>query len=225
MSGLGASFAAAVLSGCGLYDYEAYMPVSRAEPINIKTVDPKPVYEEGDVIPFFGSLQMVSCRYILRTGKVPLSDDPFTSFNMEVDLSSVDPFTLALNAIYASCLAAVKKDKLLSDLLRKSERDYMDKVQWEENLSQIVSSAVARMPGLKRYRSSSIQSDIIHPKILNMLSGDIISDSTTVEFDCDTMSVVEGILLQSLEDAFLSEEGHPSKRPRYILCDLRQYSL
>lgn len=131
-----------------------------------------------------------------------LRRDPDETF----DLSANDEFVSALKKITDSSNLRVARSPQLQKLLKKTVWSIKDRVSWERELSQIVSEERHQIPGMKQYRSTS---DSEHParfraKSLNELASDIVHNTDNIQFDCEQMSAVDGIILQRVENSALA---------------------
>ncbi|MGB0719821.1 MAG: hypothetical protein ACPGRX_05075, partial [Bdellovibrionales bacterium] len=111
----------------------------------------------------------------------------------------------------------------LQDLLVKTSWSRLDRVTWEQEVSTIVSEEMARIQGLSEYRLADYPDK--YPETqrratrLNDLAYDIEHGTKTIEHDCETMSAIEGIVLQQVENHFLPEaavDGDYKVRSNYF---------
>ncbi len=168
----------------------------------------------------------VNFNHIIETGKIPsyASDlDKYQSANQYIDWESDDAFTHTLGDIEQKVFAEIEKHPGMVNLLEKEKWTYGDRRDWERHVSEIVSDVVKKTPGFEEYR---IGRDGARRAIrLNDLSEDIENGTKNIEFDCETMSVVEGILLQKVDNALLPEtasEGLFASKYRGLSADYKQ---
>ena len=176
--------------------------------------------------------RLINFQYILETGRLPCRPlfgsislangmsyiaDVFlqrATRNQHIKWSSDDAFIRALTDIREKSAARIEDSLVLQALLQKDRWGKDDRVMWERNVSWITAEEVDRVPGLGEYRTiSCIAGDKLpkkRPVRLNALSSDIEKDVTDIEFNCESMAAVEGVILQQMDNVFLpseSEEG------------------
>lgn len=98
------------------------------------------------------------------------------------------------------------KDPFLNELLklrRKKRWSIKDRIHWEKNLSQIVSNEIDKVKTLNIYRTTPKGQSQRRAKHLNELDEDIKNGTTNIEFDCEQMSVIKGIIIQNVENKIL----------------------
>lgn len=155
---------------------------------------------------------------IVETGHVPLYrtipedldvgklEEERHRLDQYIDFSSDDAFTRALARMELATQLRAQRE--LSDLLEKPVWDRQDRVRWERELSRIVSEEMDKVPGLDSYRHRPLEgldapiADVRATR-LNDLSVDIENNTTTIEHDCETMSIIEGIVLRNVEHDLL----------------------
>jgi hypothetical protein len=135
-----------------------------------------------------------------------------------IDLSAKDEFVSSLVKITDASSRRVARSPKLQNLLAKTTWSMRDRVTWEREITQIVSEERHGIPGLKLYRSTF---DSDHPariraKSLNELASDISRNTADIQFDCEQMSAVDGIVLQRIENAALAG-GRGLKAPASYL--------
>ena len=212
-------FALAMLAGCASSRYEQdeedLLARNNAADVEANASDTDPILfdivEDGDLIAMSESRQIVSCGYIMRTGNIPLYAE--TQYNQEISLFPKDFFTFAVYGVYASCVEEIDKNIRLQALMNKDQWSHENRELWEEEIAQIVSRAVSKVPGLDSYRNELDYIGVTRPKSLNDLSRDVMRDTETIEYDCEAMSIVEGVLMHALDKRFLPEDGVGLKRP------------
>ncbi len=87
--------------------------------------------------------------------------------------------------------------------MQKQEWSKEDRIVWEKNLAEIVSEQTAKIPGLDTYRNEDDYGGVTRYNRVNNLSKDIEDNTAEIEFDCETMSITEGVILQKLENHYL----------------------
>ena len=168
-----------------------------------------PTYRDDDA--------MVSFRYVLEHGTAPFTGAE--DFDLTVDLDVDDAYNNAVNEIRETVSNRITnpdpddaQGQEMNALLNKQPWDMEDRENWERGLSEMTSEEMANHPGLDNYRSSapalnpdgSVSSNEGN---VNDLSVDVENGTSTLEFDCDTMSFTEGMILQSIEDDLLPPQS------------------
>jgi len=121
-----------------------------------------------------------------------------------IDFDSDDSFANALRHIEEISTKQIFQSERLSTLLLKEHWTLEDRTMWEDNISQIVSYNLDSVQGLNQYRTNDKHRSMT--TYFNDLSNDIDHDTATMEFDCDIMSVVEGSILQKIENTLLPKK-------------------
>lgn len=126
-----------------------------------------------------------------------------------IDWDSDDAFTRALETVRENTFERIKSSPELQDLLSKDSWTREDRVAWEKGISEIVNDEHKKITGLGIYRNVS-DSDLypdteVRATRLNDLSEDIENDTVRIEHDCESNSIFEGVILQQVDNAFLSE--------------------
>jgi hypothetical protein len=152
----------------------------------------------------------VNFQYILMTGVIPSTywnrESKISDHNQMINFDSDDAFTRSLDKIQTESQKRILADSQLSGLLEKKEWSREDRVLWEKKTSKIVSDEVDKIKGLDTYRLEDGKGTRRAIR-LNDLAADIENDTKTIEFDCESMSAVEGVTLQRLENKFLPEDA------------------
>jgi hypothetical protein len=139
----------------------------------------------------------------------------YTGNNQTIDLTVDDALTRTMQSVQDDVLTEIANDSDMQDLISKEVWSKQDRASWETFISETTSKTVAKVPGLDHYRlqPQAPDSDLAdkgtaekRAEHVNELSKDIENGTGTIEFDCETMSIVEGIILQRLE-----QEALPSK--------------
>ena len=127
--------------------------------------------------------------------------------SQRIDWDKNDAFTNALDDIFENAYVRINETVDLGELFKKSIWDKADRILWEQTIADIVNDETSKIPGLGIYRYSDEQGRALErPPFLNALSFDIVNNSQTIEFDCEAMSVVKGLILQRIEYAFLEPQ-------------------
>lgn len=129
----------------------------------------------------------------------PLPDrlkDPLL-FSTSVDWNGNDPVAQSVRQMQRNLDQRVRESGILQKLHKQPRWDKVAREAWEAELSRLVSEEVASDPLLANYRTSP---EVRRTQNLNQLK-------TNTSFDCVTMSMVEGRLLQSLEDQWLGDRA------------------
>lgn len=128
-----------------------------------------------------------------------------------IDWDSDDAYTRALEEIRENVFERIENSPELQELLAKESWTRDDRVAWERGVSEIVSEEHKAIPGLGTYRNNSDEER--YPDVerrasrLNDLSSDIENGTAFIEHDCEAMSILEGVILQQVDNAFLPEEA------------------
>lgn len=162
----------------------------------------------------------ISFRSILETGEVPSAGGIYAGNNQSIDWSSDDAYTRAIEQITKASQQRIAEDPATRALLEKPEWTREDRVEWERHTSEIVSDEMAKIPGLADYRIEPATSMVNEQKKdplaefatakeritgVNGLAADIEANAGNIEFDCETMSITEGVVLQQIEDNMLPQ--------------------
>lgn len=160
-------------------------------------------------------------QFVVETGHMPQvwwlrSNDQY------IDWSSDDAFTRAITEVRENTVERIKHDPALQGLLDRDSWSREDRVAWERSVSAIVNDEHLNIPGLSQYRNvAEMVDDPENPeeKIqkyldverratrLNDLAVDIENSTQTIEHDCETMSIFEGVILQQVDNALLPDEA------------------
>lgn len=205
MAGTALALVTSFLTACQTYDTR-YDHIT-AEPYEGRV-------SKQAIIEMDGVCRLVSLRYIAETGNIPNSNvgecrqsginfGPF----QYIDWDKEDAFTDAIELMKTQCEQDVKRDVFLRTLCLQPDWDREDRVMWEIAVSRIVSDRVAKTKGFEHYRTSAFTNGVERTICLNDLSTDIENGSQGIEYDCEQQAVVEGMLLQHLEDAYLSPDS------------------
>jgi hypothetical protein len=178
-------------------------------------------------------IRLTNFDHINSTGKFPLKreQEPY-----EIDWKVKDAFTRTMKEIGDKVYERIQKSPELQKLLKKEQWSMSERENWEEKVSTIVSEEVDEVPGFAAYRSlSSSEKKDIDPnspsaKIKNIykindLSSDIENKTGKKRFDCTTMSIVEGSVLQKCDRRFLpakAAEGDFKIAANYFYAEGRQ---
>lgn len=221
------------------------VPISEMEIIRIKALEPdEPIQDKA----FRYQDRAINFDYILRTGVIPsrtqtlFSDKPVfvddrhfmaTGYGSQfIDFESDDAFTSALDSIRQNVHDSLAESSgEARTLLSKEVWTKEDREQWEQTVSSWVSYHVDSVPGFDNYRTPRQENNPAEyrPTRLNDLSADIENGTQTVEFDCEVMSVVEGLILQQIDKEFLPEvasEGNYKVASNYfyVVADLNLHA-
>lgn len=142
------------------------------------------------------------------------ADDMKREPDQTIDLNAGDEFTQALDAITLRAQARLEKSASIAGLMRKSDWSMQDRIEWERELALTESEERHRYPGLGAYRNIFNREHLAkkRPPRLNDLSEDIRNSTDDLEFDCEQMSAVDGLILDRLEGALLPARGRGYKR-------------
>lgn len=171
----------------------------------------------------------VNFRNILETGETATDENVCLPGGQRIDWSADDAYTRAVDQITETAAQRILDDPATKALLEKDNWTMEDRVAWEQRTSQIVSDEMDKIPGLGEYRIAQDNIPITtlpgDPKPplpvddplvdsmtadrrateVNSLSMDIANNTGIVEFDCETMAITEGSVLQRIEDRFLPD--------------------
>lgn len=178
-----------------------------------------------DDMPELFDPRVINFQHILATGAIPIrspddlgnpyalgpdqkNDSPGMA-NQHIDWESEDAFTRALDQVKQATFDRIAQDPQLQELLQKPEWGREDRVEWEREVSAIVSQEMHKIPGLDKYRlAGESEGDLTadyRATRLNDLATDIENGTATIEHDCETMSIFEGIILQQADNHLLPE--------------------
>ena len=159
--------------------------------------------QELDIIDLAGGHKAINFNYIDRTGNIPLSNK---AHSQSIDLSGDDAFTNAVDKIKQKTIQDIKDNPQLQGLLEKETWDEDDRAEWEERVSGIVSEKVNDIDAFDTYRNNH-EAQVQRATELNDLSQDIHNNTQEIEFECESMSIVEGLALQHADNHFLPEDN------------------
>ncbi len=158
----------------------------------------------------------INFRSILENGLVPLQGRASfygMTYNQNIDFDQDDAYTRALDDITRAVQKRIDVDPKMQELLKKESWSRDDRVDWERRTSRYVSEEADNIQGLGGYRHANFAGKIDNPfsgsvaetRALNVndLAQDIENDTEIIEYDCETMSLTEGAVLQRIEDANL----------------------
>lgn len=161
-------------------------------------------YVNSDTI-YVPGKNMVSFAYVLRTGSIP----SLSVGSQSIDWKANDSFIKTYKDLRQHIYEGIGKSKVAGDLLKLKSWTREDRAAWEREISRITSEELDKVKGLDKYRIAEPGKDykgIVADRRalrLNDLSADIDNNTTTIEFDCEAMSAVEGCLLQETDAHFL----------------------
>ena len=171
---------------------------------------------DKEIIDGPGSIsRLISASYILRTGEIPIGDDSFLGLaeifypSYNVDWRANDTFTLAIDEAFNEMLHGVLENPALQDLLKKDSWNKADRCLWEKELTAAMHEALSNVCGgnLQKYRNDWLDEGVTRSSSLNELSEDLQNNTQTMENDCDTMAIVQAVLMQRVENHFLGHGG------------------
>ena len=180
----------------------------------------EPLSDLGASFPEAYDNRMINFSLINETGNIPsvmkwegtsgifYQTDPSSGYwgSQRVDWDADDAFSSEYDGILERSIARIEENPELYDLRVMGSWGHAERVQWERGISEIVSEEMAQVPGLDSYRSTAIPGypeTSLRAQFINAVSGDIENGTRSVEFDCEAMSVVEGSILQRLDQHFL----------------------
>tara|TARA_R110002124_G_scaffold129483_1_gene290961 strand:- start:257369 stop:259174 length:1806 start_codon:yes stop_codon:yes gene_type:complete len=144
--------------------------------------------------------------------------------NQTIDLTVEDALTRTMQSVQENVLSEIANDSDIQGLLSKEVWSKQDRASWEKFISEATSAKIAEVPGLDSYRlqRKAPGSDLYdqgtaekRAQHVNELSKDIENGTGTIEFDCETMSIVEGIILQRLEHEALPSKANDQDGYKY----------
>lgn len=127
----------------------------------------------------------------------------YQAVNLKIDLNADDALNEAIDRMASGTASRIQSDRQLQNLLAKDQWTREDRVEWERKTSEIVSDELDKIPGLNKYRNENDNEGVVRSSKLNALSEDIENGTEKFEFDCEMMSIVEGVVLQAVENHFL----------------------
>lgn len=146
----------------------------------------------------------ISFNRVARDGMVEDHKRLKSYLNYRFQLGTDDAFSKTFQTCLNQAHTTLMNNPDSIALLCKAEWTYDDRITWERTLAETVSETMDSFPGLNTYRTE-VTDDCTRDPNLNALSSDIENDTQTYEFDCEAMSIVEGLLIQSLENQILDE--------------------
>lgn len=163
-------------------------------------------------------VNVVNFRYIIQTGNIPAFPDSLDS-TYSIDLNRDDPLTQALATMEAAVLNSIENRRRdapdFRDLMEKPVWSKQDRQDFESYLSDAVSTEMDKIKGLQDYRTIPYENNQNKElplaqeniRLLNDLSYDIEHGSQRYRFDCGVQSIIEGIVIQRVEDQVLTAEN------------------
>jgi hypothetical protein len=165
-----------------------------------------------------GESQLFNANYIMQTGQA--GDD------YHFDFSRHDSFMTALHTIasrsYQDILDLEQNDPDgFGALMALPRWTHDQRAEYEAALATIVADESVRIPGFEQYRTipqdgvsgfvvtdqGHVSADIENISLLNTLSADIDRDSENLRYDCGVQSAIKIIILQTLENRLLPQQG------------------
>lgn len=150
----------------------------------------------------------VNFQSILKTGEASVFRYNHSEHAQYIDWNSDDAFTRAITAVEQRSIERIQSDPELQQLLLKEQWDKSDRTTWEKKLSGIVSEEHFNVPGLAEYRNVVFDEykGVTNTRALrlNDLATDIENNTKTIEHDCESMSIFEGVVLQKIENNFFA---------------------
>lgn len=178
-------------------------------------------WQGADGLPGKYDSRAVNFQTLLDTGHMPYVKE--LDWNDQyIDWSSDDAYTRAITEVRENTMERIKQDPDLQNLLAKDSWSRDDRVTWERSVSTIVNEEHLKIPGLSEYRND-IQQE--YPTVerratrLNDLSLDIENNTKTIEHDCESMSIFEGVILQQIDNEMLpnsSPDGDLKESANYF---------
>lgn len=163
-----------------------------------------------DIIDLADGYRAVSFPSILRTGKVDATISSNTAIpDHYIDWSQKDAFVQTIIDLQENVVARISQDPKMAALLNDPHWDMNDRMSWEERLSEITSEEMDKIPAYSYYRTVGLPGAAAaqsRATRVNDLSADINNNTKNLEFDCETMSIVEGVIMQSVEHAYIGQQ-------------------
>ncbi|MFN3701076.1 MAG: hypothetical protein ACK4VI_06090 [Alphaproteobacteria bacterium] len=171
--------------------------------------------------PEYGNSRVINFRLINSNGNIPELSRLDTSLNtvqyhrddyidwtsQRIDWNADDAFIQVYNQIADNVRYRIEHSETPLDLRAQESWTYEDRVAWEREISTIINDEINLVPGLSRYRMDiEGYGDLLSetsPSFLNELSEDIENGTHRITFSCREMSVLEGSLLQRMDEEFL----------------------
>lgn len=179
----------------------------------------EPMSDLGASFPDGYDSSLINFRLINETGNIPqvmkpggspgifYQSDPSSDYwgSQRVDWNADDEFNTAYDTIIERSIERIEESPELYDLRVQSSWGYDERVAWEKEIAGIVSEEMAAIKGLDRYRldTEDYPETSLRAEWVNALSQDITNSTISVEHDCETMSIIEGSILQRLDEHFL----------------------
>lgn len=164
-----------------------------------------------------GGGRAINLNHVIDTGEIPamqffgsdlLTKGALGALDMEqeyIDWQSEDTFTKAIDGIETRTIERLAATPDMQVLLEQDEWSREDRTAWERGLSEIVSAEMNATPGLGEYRTGGAIED--QTGRYNDLAADLDNSTRRMDFDCQAMSVIEGSVLQRVENALLPDEA------------------
>lgn len=163
--------------------------------------------------------RLINFRLINESGRVPLvmkwegsdgiyyqnnPDDPYWG-SQRIDWYTQDEFNAAYEEILQNCIERIEANPAIYNLRIMPAWGHDERVAWEREISAIVSEEMDAIPGLDIYRlaNEAYPETSLRAQWINVLSDDILQGTAKIEHDCETMTLIEGSILQRLDENFL----------------------
>lgn len=164
--------------------------------------------------------RLINFDHINETGRIPQvmawegtggifyqtdpSDNEYWG-SQRIDWGADDAFNDAYQTILERSIERIENDPALYDLRIQSSWGHEERIAWERTISNIVSEEMDAIPGLDQYRlaTEDYPETSLRAQWVNALSTDIEGNTISVEHDCETMTIIEGSILQRLDEHFL----------------------
>lgn len=173
---------------------------------------------QDDIIDVKGRSVLVPFQFALDNGYMPdtgLHPSNYYTYNIHAD----DHFGRAYRQVLDDVKEQIGRNTTLGALLNKTHWDRDDRIEWERNITGIINYTIDNVDGLGTYRTTGDDKDVTRDTNLNNLSFDIRDDSQRYEYDCEAMAIVEGLLLQEIENHYLphtaSDDDNLKRRASY----------
>ncbi|MBI4031019.1 MAG: hypothetical protein HY370_05030 [Proteobacteria bacterium] len=186
------------------------------------------------------SSRSISFHHIMETGEVDSLGFHLVTIlfpsnsDYSIDFKTDDKFNAAMSRLYEQTIKKIETDPRLQSLLKKDTWSPQDREKWEKLLNYAIQPEMIKEFGPYRTQDS-LYSSFSHVKRnpqLNALGEDIgkqgnapvavapwiqtpAGEKYVVEFDCEAMSLVKGMIMQKMDDKFLPKNTKNENDMKY----------
>jgi hypothetical protein len=157
------------------------------------------------------------------TGGVFYQTDPSSEQwgSQRIDWGADDAFNDAYQTILERSIERIEAHPDLYELRVQSSWGYEERATWERTISNIVSEEMDAIPGLDQYRTGNpdIPESSLRAQWVNALSTDIEGNTMSITNNCETMALIEGSILQRLDEHFLPSRTAEALREGNLMVE------